>query len=316
MPQGLKLLDDTPKAIEVRVRDNSATAAFIFVHGFGAHTEATWEMFPGFLKQDPRLDNWDIYALGYPSSKLRVDIPGIWAADPGIDVLALGLRTALSLPPFDRYKAIAISAHSMGGLVVQRALADDATLAGRLSHLLLFGTPSMGLLKAWFFALAKRQLSDMRVGGSFVNKLRADWTRSFGNNPKFFFVAAAGDRDEFVPPWSSIDPFPETRASVPGNHSELVKPDTSGHRSVLLVVQGLTGIRRLQPFRFLHSCSGCFRLERLPGGPCTHWKTPPCHGAHPHRTLPADAPNGSMSPRPDISYYVYFDRLRPCHDRP
>jgi hypothetical protein len=26
-------------------------------------------------------------------------------------------------------------------------------------------------------------------------------------------------------------------------------------------------IRRLQPFRLLHDCSGCFRLERSPGGP-------------------------------------------------
>ena len=43
--------------------------------------------------------------------------------------------------------------------------------------------------------------------------------------------------------------------------------------------------RRLQPFRYLHDCSGCFRLERLPGGPCTHWKAPPFHGAHPSATL-------------------------------
>src|ERR1035441_706818 len=43
--------------------------------------------------------------------------------------------------------------------------------------------------------------------------------------------------------------------------------------------------RRLQPVRPLHSCSGSFRLEHLPGGPCTHWKTPPLHGAHPE--LPA-----------------------------
>ena len=42
--------------------------------------------------------------------------------------------------------------------------------------------------------------------------------------------------------------------------------------------------RRLQPFRLLHDCSGCFRLERLPGGPRTHWKAPPFHGAHPERT--------------------------------
>jgi hypothetical protein len=39
--------------------------------------------------------------------------------------------------------------------------------------------------------------------------------------------------------------------------------------------------RRLQPFRYLHDCSGCFRLERLPGGTRTHWKAPPFHGAHP-----------------------------------
>src|SRR6478736_3942567 len=42
--------------------------------------------------------------------------------------------------------------------------------------------------------------------------------------------------------------------------------------------------RRLQPFRHLHDCSGCFRLERLPGGPCTHWKAPPFHGARHKRT--------------------------------
>src|SRR5471030_116208 len=45
--------------------------------------------------------------------------------------------------------------------------------------------------------------------------------------------------------------------------------------------------RRLQPFRYLHSCSGCFRLERLPGGTCTHWKAPPFHGAHPARPFVA-----------------------------
>ena len=26
------------------------------------------------------------------------------------------------------------------------------------------------------------------------------------------------------------------------------------------------------------------KLERLPGGACTHWKAPPCHCAHPERT--------------------------------
>src|ERR1700691_3126943 len=44
--------------------------------------------------------------------------------------------------------------------------------------------------------------------------------------------------------------------------------------------------RRLQPFRHLHDCSGCFRLERSPGGTLTHWKAPPSHGARKQRSLP------------------------------
>jgi hypothetical protein len=69
--------------------------------------------------------------------------------------------------------------------------------------------------------------------------------------------------------------------------------------------------RRLQPFRHLHDCSDCYRLERkLPGGsvshwviapfhgalrglpsvhyspsgPRTHWRVPPSHGAHPKQS--------------------------------
>jgi hypothetical protein len=26
-------------------------------------------------------------------------------------------------------------------------------------------------------------------------------------------------------------------------------------------------------------CSGCFRLEQMPGGVRTRWKAPPCHGS-------------------------------------
>src|SRR6201981_3180695 len=35
----------------------------------------------------------------------------------------------------------------------------------------------------------------------------------------------------------------------------------------------VTPIRRLQTLRLLHVCSGRFRLERSPGGACTHWKS-------------------------------------------
>ncbi len=54
--------------------------------------------------------------------------------------------------------------------------------------------------------------------------------------------------------------------------------------------------RRLQPFRHLHDCSGCFRLERSPGGALTHWKAPPSHGAHVELPLEIAGLNASSGP--------------------
>jgi hypothetical protein len=47
----------------------------------------------------------------------------------------------------------------------------------------------------------------------------------------------------------------------------------------LLLIKPAFAGRTLQPFRHLHSCFGCFRLEQFPGGDCTRWKAPPLHGA-------------------------------------
>ena len=44
-------------------------------------------------------------------------------------------------------------------------------------------------------------------------------------------------------------------------------------------------IRRLQPLRFLRSCSGASGWSSSPGGPLTHWKAPPYHGARQLRTF-------------------------------
>src|SRR3979411_1585501 len=62
--------------------------------------------------------------------------------------------------------------------------------------------------------------------------------------------------------------------------------------------QSLAGNRRLQPLRYLHDCSDCFRLERLPGGACTHWKAPPLHGARQQQTS-ARLPSMTSSAKAD-----------------
>jgi hypothetical protein len=46
------------------------------------------------------------------------------------------------------------------------------------------------------------------------------------------------------------------------------------------IAQGDPLHRRLQPLRYLHDCSDCYRLERqLPDGSDSRWKTVPLHGA-------------------------------------
>ncbi len=152
------LAKKTPSVITYR--DAQGPAAVVFVHGFAGDLAGTWGAFPSFVCDSGDAKTWDVFSIGYPTN-LRIDIPRVWAADPNLTTLAAGLRTLLSLPPFARYAAITVCAHSMGGLVLQQAILDDAALASRISFVFLFGTPSAGLAKATLVRHLKRQLGDM-----------------------------------------------------------------------------------------------------------------------------------------------------------
>jgi hypothetical protein len=126
----------------------------------------------------------------------------------------------------------------MGGLIVQRALLDFKSIAGRTSAVILFGTPSNGLVKAHTIRFWKRQLNDMAKGGPFIRELRADWTKQFEPKAPFSFLAVGGERDQFVPPESSLEPFPkDQRAVIAGNHVTMIHPPKSDPNVVDLVVR-------------------------------------------------------------------------------
>jgi pimeloyl-ACP methyl ester carboxylesterase len=222
-------------------RSNGADAAIVLVHGFGGDAAATWGRFPELLVEQRALAHWDIYSIGY-STSLAFDIAGVWSADPEISMLSGLLKTVTEVSPLDRYKSIALVAHSMGGLLVQRAILSDSNLRRRISHVLLFGTPSAGLEKASPFHFWKRQVRDMACGSAFITTLRNEWATTIGPSAPFKFVAVAGDRDEFVPRVSSLDPFPETcRRVVYGNHLEIVKPADETHVGFKVALKALTG---------------------------------------------------------------------------
>lgn len=229
------------------VRGNKA--ALVFIHGFGGDSQETWKNFPRYLADDSRLSGWDIYSLGY-ETHLRVDVVKSWTADPDLQEVADKLSTDVRAGAIRDYGSLALIAHSMGGLVTQRALLDSSELRDKVSHVFLFGTPSGGLMKASLARWLKPQLRDMAYDGDFIRKLRQDWDASFSKvrdkSLPFVFSAAGGLRDEFVPYESSLGPFPEEaypkcRFVVPGNHLEIVKPTSAASESVQLVVNRLIG---------------------------------------------------------------------------
>ena len=212
--------------------------AVVFLHGFSGDRDDTWDRLPGLL--GTVVADWDIYTLGYATT-FRPDLLGVWSADPDLPIIATMLTTQASIDPISRYRSLALVAHSMGGLVVQRALIDDPELANRTEKVVLFGTPSAGLRKAAWLSFWKRQLRNMVNGSEFITALRQDWAARFEPEPRFDLRVVAGEQDQFVPPQSSLGPFPPRfRYVVPGDHFSMVRPADSDSPSVRLLLSALS----------------------------------------------------------------------------
>jgi pimeloyl-ACP methyl ester carboxylesterase len=145
-------------------RSERNEAAVVFVHGFTGDWKKTWGRIPEFLMADPKLKGWDLFGFGFESRR-RFDLLGLWSADAALPEIAIKLYTTISTEmPTGKYRAIALVAHSMGGLVVQEAVTRYADLRTQTTHIILFGTPSAGLAKADKLSFVKQQTENMRSG--------------------------------------------------------------------------------------------------------------------------------------------------------
>src|SRR6266852_6220648 len=125
-------MPESPELVEHRTTETNPVA-MLFVHGFSGDPTKTWGKFPAFLMGERRLSGWDVYSLGYHTG-LSLDVVGLWRANPGLTLLAGLLATRAALEPLKRYKSLALIAHSMGGLVAQRAILDNPGLRSRARH--------------------------------------------------------------------------------------------------------------------------------------------------------------------------------------
>ncbi len=214
----------------------------LFVHGLSGESKGTFGNIPKMLQSDSNFDGWAMKPLGYSpivQPKLGKDI---WGAIRDIDKISGFLKTSIKYK-FKDYDRIAIVAHSLGGLVVQKAilgLNDDNR--NRISHLIMFGTPSNGISPELLAKQWNSKYSEMSSEGNFIATLRKDWKEAFEKDLPFKLKVAAATGDEYVSVESCHGPFNKNNCEfVDSDHLRMVKPKDENDDAYNLILDTLTG---------------------------------------------------------------------------
>ncbi|MDO9137004.1 MAG: hypothetical protein Q7U21_04220, partial [Lutibacter sp.] len=238
------LVEDSPKAIGKEIVTNfrereTAVNAVLFVHGFSGESANTFDAIQHYITEDPEMLGWDMFPLGYSENVKPQMGKGIWASVEDIDRVADYLSASIK-HKYNKYKRIAIVAHSLGGLSVQKALLElEKNDLDRITHVLLFGTPSNGL-SSESSKIADGRWADLQKEAPFINKLRSDWQKNFSAEIPFNFKAVAGTDDKDVKLQTIFDPFEDKyRITVAGNHFSMVQPSGKENDSYRLIIDTL-----------------------------------------------------------------------------
>lgn len=213
----------------------------LFVHGFSGEAD-TFGKTPLMLQSDSSFDGWAMKSLGYSpvvQPKLGKDI---WGAILDVDKIAMFLKTSITYK-FKDYDRIAIVAHSLGGLVAQKAILElDDDNRNRISHLILFGTPSNGISPEVLTKQWNKKYSELSSNGEYIKSLRQEWKDNFNDKYPFKLKVAASSEDEYVSIDSCHKPFDKKYCEiVDGRHLQIVKPKDEKDDAYSLILSTLTG---------------------------------------------------------------------------
>ena len=221
----------------------------LFIHGFSGESKNTFGNIPKLLQSDDNINGWAMKPLGY-SHFVQPELgKDIWAAIDDVDKIANFLKTSIKYK-FKNYDRIAIVAHSLGGLVAQKAILGlDDEHRNRISHLIMFGTPSNGIASELLTKQWNAKYSDMSSEGSFITSLRNQWKQKFKDGTSFKLKVAASANDEFVSIDSCHDPFNEECCEVVDDkHLAMIKPKDKDDDAYLLILNTLTGNKFFNQF--------------------------------------------------------------------
>ncbi|AVI51947.1 hypothetical protein C5O00_12610 [Pukyongia salina] len=223
-------------------RESGAANLVLFVHGFSGEAAATFGEIPQLLMQNSDMDGWDLMPLGYTQHVKPEMGKTVWASENDILRIADYLRSVIEYK-FNSYQRIALIGHSLGGLVVQKALVDlDPAQLKRISHVMCFATPSDGISAEALKKLCNANNSALQKNGNFIQTVRKDWNVKYETSPPFSFAAIAATNDEFVPVNSSLEPFDDAfRITLDGSHFSIVDQTNRENDTYQLILQSLTG---------------------------------------------------------------------------
>ena len=215
--------------------------AIIFVHGFSGEAWKTFGKIPDFLAKEERMKGWDMFPFGFSENVDPQLGKEVFASVNDIERIADNLSAAIK-HKFGKYNRLAIVAYSLGGLVAQRAILNlNDFNKERLSHVILFGTPSNGITNNALKELWKHKIQDLIQDQPFIVQLRNDWSQTFKDHYPFTFKTAVATRDVYVSKDSALDPFSkESWVNVDGDHLSMVNAKTKENDSFELILNTLT----------------------------------------------------------------------------
>lgn len=188
----VELLNEHLVTFKMRHNRSAGRDAIVFIHGYGGHPLDTWgDTIEGLARtpyENPEfawLAQFDVVSVSYPT--------GI-GEGTSIDDAASRFKDLVGRHVFrSSYENVYVVAHSMGGLVVQRALLDwlageealaQANLA-KIKAFAYFDSPHDGLeLRdsgsplGWFVKL-ENETAEMAAGSDFRARLHRDWLNAF-----------------------------------------------------------------------------------------------------------------------------------------
>lgn len=222
-------------------RENHGVNAVLFIHGFSGEAHTSFGEVPKLLEQEEAMKGWDLFPLGYSENHTPELGNDIYASALDIDTLADNIVSSI-IHRFGDYKRIALIAHSVGGLALQKALVKlPDELLSKVSHVLLFASPNLGIMSRKLLDTLGERTKALDFEGAYIKNIRETWQQRFKGAYPFTIKAVAGTEDAHFETETCHQPFDDSqRVTVAGNHFTIVKPESVAHDGYQLIVKTLT----------------------------------------------------------------------------